>query len=183
MLASTFPCVITTPLGSAVVPEVKTICRVSSRPTTTFEGSRVPRPGPCLLCRARAGISICSSTTTGATPAAPNPPRVVANKPKASPQPAPQPAPQNPPTPHHPSEQQPPRTPCIQRTPQPTPRSSRPKASPARPCRSPAPPVAGQTERHLQNLPVGEPLHPVSATLPVGTLISVRLKVRQEKLC
>jgi len=31
MLARTFPCVITTPLGSAVVPEVKTICRTSWR--------------------------------------------------------------------------------------------------------------------------------------------------------
>src|SRR5580700_9950583 len=36
--------------------------------------------------------------------------------------------------------------------------------------------------RHLQNLPVGEPLHPVTTPLPVSALIAVRLKVRHEKL-
>src|SRR5580658_5698138 len=37
--------------------------------------------------------------------------------------------------------------------------------------------------RHLQNLPVSEPLRPVSTALPISALIAVRLKIRQEKLC
>ncbi len=59
----------------ALVPEVNTICKVSSSPIT---GSpRVPRPCPCLLCRDRAcpelvegaGILTSSRTTTGTSPA------------------------------------------------------------------------------------------------------------------
>ena len=40
-------------------------------------------------------------------------------------------------------------------------------------------------KRHLQNLPIGKPLHAVSAPLPVGTgvAVAVRLKVLLEKLC
>src|SRR5580700_3933406 len=40
----------------------------------------------------------------------------------------------------------------------------------------------GKPNRRLQNLPVSEPLHPVSTPLPVSALIAVRPKVRQEKL-
>jgi hypothetical protein len=37
--------------------------------------------------------------------------------------------------------------------------------------------------RHLQNLPISEPLHPVSTPLPESALLTVRPKVRQKKLC
>jgi hypothetical protein len=38
-------------------------------------------------------------------------------------------------------------------------------------------------QRHLHDLTIGEPLHAIAAALPVGPLVAVRLKVRQEKLC
>jgi hypothetical protein len=37
-------------------------------------------------------------------------------------------------------------------------------------------------KRHLQNLPVREPLHAVATPLPISALIAMRPKIRQEKL-
>src|ERR1700676_4412723 len=38
-------------------------------------------------------------------------------------------------------------------------------------------------KRHLHDLPIRKPFHPISAPLPVSALIAVRVKIRQEKLC
>jgi hypothetical protein len=43
--------------------------------------------------------------------------------------------------------------------------------------------ITGELNRHLQDLPVSEPLHPISTPLPISALAAVRSKVRQEKLC
>ena len=58
MLASTFRCVMTTPLGSAVAPDVKMISATSSRVSVTDGG--VPSPHS-ISCRCQTGVSIASS--------------------------------------------------------------------------------------------------------------------------
>jgi hypothetical protein len=38
-------------------------------------------------------------------------------------------------------------------------------------------------KRHLQDLPVRKPFHPIAAPLPIGALTAVRPKIVEEKLC
>ena len=58
-----------------------------------------------------------------------------------------------------------------------------PKHHPLTPADPPRLQITGEPQRHLQNLPVSEPLHPVSTPLLVSTLIAMRTKVCQQKLC
>ena len=182
MLARTFPCEITTPLGSAVVPEVKTICKMSSRPTAANDSLRGAPPSRVPL--RESGDFDFLKDDTGTPPATPKSPACFAEQTQsfASTCPATRPA-NSPEAPSSIGTTTTPRKTHPKNTATHSARVLAPKHHPLALANPPRLQITGEPTRHLQNIPISEPLHPVSTPLPVSAPLAMRPKVRQKKLC
>ena len=166
-IGDTLAWVITTPLGSAVVPEVKTISKASeaeSRPAeTTLPNAAKSLPKAPLDRWSRCPRKRLDRERTAPTWFAPAH-RSGARTPGSR---------------RRRQEPQSPRTARIQRTSQPTPRSSDTTTAPRRPAYVASLQLASKAIRSLGHLPIAPALVPVSPRMHVSALVAPGCKVVQ----